>query len=165
MKVVEELAWQLRKVLQEIGGIISLTKDHTLFWSTVRGQRVGFVDGGLANLSMLGSAPIAARVGGYSVIPGEQSASRERFIVLKQLIDELYTGVEGGIYDDSFPDIGALRDAARIAVEAAGAIRLMTEFPDHRWVLTHGALVNPVSRYSDLMQNGTNTASVPGLLR
>lgn len=50
--------------------------------------------------------------------------------------------------------IQPLRDAARIAVETGGAIRLLSDFPDHSWVLTHGALVNPVSRYSDLMRDG-----------
>lgn len=154
MQTVEALASQLREVLLETGGIIKLTKDHTAFWAKAKGHRVGFVDGGLANLTALGSTPIAARVGGFTVVPGQSGEDREHFLTLKQLIDELYRGSDGGIYNDSFPDLGALRDAARIAIEAGGAVRLLSEFPDHRWVLIHGALVNPVSRYSDVMERG-----------
>jgi len=154
METVEQLASQLRQVLLDIGGIIHVKKDHTALWSSVAGRSVGFVDGGLANLSMLGSAPIAARVGGYVVTPGKRGQAREQFTVLKCLIDELYAHAEGGVYEDSFPDIGALRDAARISIEAAGAVRMVSEQPDLAWVMLHGALVNPVSRYTDMMWDG-----------
>ena len=153
MQTVEALASQLREVLLATGGIVKLNKDHHEFWSSVRDKRIGFVDGGLANLAMLGSAPVAARVGGYTVVPGRRGSDREAFVVLKQLIDELYSGSDGGVFDDSFPDVGALRDAARISVEAGGAIKLIADFTDHEWVFTHGALVNPVSRYSDVMED------------
>lgn len=154
METVGELASQLRKVLTETGGIVRIEKDHSSLWRSVAGRPIGFVDGGLANLSMLGSAPIAARVGGYVVTPGERGPDRERFTVLKHLIDELYAHDEGGVYDDTFPDIGALRDAARISIEAAGAVRLLLDDPTISTVLLHGALVNPVSRYTDIMRDG-----------
>jgi len=154
LETVDKLASQLREVLLATGGIIRIERNHSAFWPSIKGQRTGFVDGGLANLSMLGSAPIAARVGGYTVVPGAQGTDRESFIVLKHLIDELYAHDESGVYDDTFPDIGALRDAARISIEAAGAVRLLSEYSDLKWVLLHGALVNPVSRYTDVMQDG-----------
>lgn len=154
MQTVEQLAGQLRDVLLETGGIVRIEKNHRNLWNSVSGQRIGFVDGGLANLSMLGSAPIAARVGGYMVTPGETGPDREKFIVLKQLIDELYAREKAGVYTDAFPDIGALRDAARISIEAAGAVRLLAEQGDMSWLFLHGALVNPVSRYTDVMQDG-----------
>lgn len=154
METVERLAYQLRKVLLQTGGIISISKNHASLWRGVAGRPIGFVDGGLANLSMFGSAPIAARVGGYVVTPGERGASRERFTVLKYLIDELYAHGTEGVYRDSFPDIGALRDAARIAIEAAGAVKMLSEHSDLAWVMVHGALVNPVSRYTDVMWDG-----------
>lgn len=154
METVEQLASQLREVLLETGGIIRVEKDHPALWKAVAGRPIGFVDGGLANLSMLGSAPVAARVGGYVVTPGQRGAARERFTVLKQLIDELYSHVDGGVYQDTFPDIGALRDAARISIEAAGAVRMVCEQPDIAWVMLHGSLVNPVSRYTDVMKDG-----------
>ncbi len=154
METVEQLATQLRKILLETGGITQIEKSHANLWKQVSGKHIAFVDGGLANLSMLGSAPVAARVGGYVVTPGERGPSRERFTVLKHLIDELYTHSDGGVYKEAFPDIGALRDAARISIEAAGAVRLVTEQPSLSWTMVHGALVNPVSRYTDVMRDG-----------
>ena len=154
METVEQLATQLRHVLLETGGITRIEKDHPGLWRSVAGRPIGFVDVGLANLSMLGSAPIAARVGGYIVTPGDRGPERERFTVLKHLIDELYAHADGGVYDDTFPDPGPLRDAARISIEAAGAVRMLSENPEIATVLLHGALVNPVSRYTDVMRDG-----------
>jgi len=154
MDTVEQLASQLRNILLETGGIVRIEKSHKSFWRSIAGRKVGFVDGGLANLSMLGTAPIAARVGGYVVTPGMRGETREHFTMLKHLIDELYSSTKDGVYEDSFPDIGALRDAARISVEAAGAVRMISEGPDISWVIIHGALVNPVSRYTDVMREG-----------
>lgn len=152
MQNVEILASQLREVLLETGGIIKIERDHGAFWPTVAGQRIGFVDGGLANLASLGSAPIACRVGGYTVIPGHRGPDREAFTTLKLLISELYAAEDGGVYRGSFPDTGALRDAARISIEAAGGVKMLADFPDTRWIFQHGALVNPVSRYTDVMK-------------
>ncbi|SFX64447.1 hypothetical protein SAMN04244548_01576 [Paracoccus pantotrophus] len=154
METVQQLAAGLRAILLEVGGIVQLARDHAATWQAVRGKPVGFVDGGLANLSMLGSAPIAARVGGYVVTPGDTGPARESFRMLKYLIDELYATDQAGVFRDSFPDIGALRDAARISIEAAGAVRLVSERPDLAWVMVHGSLVSPVSRYTDVMRDG-----------
>lgn len=154
LRTVEELASILRAVLLETGGIIKIEKNHSKLWKGVAGKPIGFVDGGLANLSMLGSAPIAARVGGYSVIPGDRSPAREKFTVLKYLIDELYASGEDGVYEETFPDISALRDAARISIEAAGAVKMLTECPDLAWIMLHGSLVSPVSRYTDVIYEG-----------
>jgi hypothetical protein len=155
METVELLAQDLRAVLLHTGQIIRLEKDHKTLWKSVSGKPVGFVDGGLASLSMLGSAPIAARVGGYTVTPGIHDETREQFTHLKFLIDELYTYDDGNsVFSDSFPDVGALRDAARISVEAGGAVQLVSDRPDLAWLMLHGSLVNPVSRYTDVMRDG-----------
>ncbi|HVU56078.1 MAG TPA: DNA double-strand break repair nuclease NurA [Puia sp.] len=159
---IDQLATQLRKVLTVSGRILRIEKNHPEAWKAVKGKSIGFVDGGLANLSMLGSAPIAARVGGYIVRPGETTPERERFITLKKLINELYSSSDGGVYDGRFPDISALRDAARISIEAAGAVRLMEEDPSLRYLFMHGALVNPVSRYTDIMRDGQPFHRFPG---
>lgn len=154
MDTVEQLASQLRTVLLRTGQIVRIEKNHAALWKRVGGCRMGFVDGGMANLAMLGSAPVAVRVGGYIVTPGDRSEGREQFITLKKLISELYAAVDGSVYDGSFPDVGALRDAARISIEAAGAVRIIRDMPEIGYVFMHGALVNPVSRYTDLMQDG-----------
>src|SRR5205085_1529867 len=96
LDTVEQLASQLRAALLKTGGIIKIAKDHSSLWKKVAGQKIGFVDGGMANLSMLGSVPVAVRVGGYIVTPGDRSSQRETFITLKKLIAELYASVDGG---------------------------------------------------------------------
>ena len=154
LRTIGSLGDQLRTVLLKTNGIIRIDRNQRGFWKEISGNRVGFVDGGLANLSMLGSVPIAARVGGYSVVPGRRGENRETFEVLKHMIDELYSSRDGGVYDDTFPDVGALRDAARIAIEAAGAVQMLSKHEDLHTLLLHGALVNPVSRYSDVMRDG-----------
>ena len=162
IETVEALASQLRKLLMATGRIIELETGHGQFWPKWAGQPVGFVDGGLANLSMLGSAPLAARVGGYVVVPGKHDEDREQFVMLKQLIDDLFEHGSGGVYETLFPDYGALRDAARISIEAAGAVRLADIRQDLSTVMVHGSLVNPVSRYSDLMSDGKVRHEFPG---
>lgn len=161
MDTVEQLASQLREVLIKTGRIINLKKNHGELWQNVAGKSIGFVDGGMANLSMLGSVPIAVRVGGYIVRPGDRSPEREKFIVLKKLINELYTNTDGGVYTNSFPDLGALRDAARISTEVAGAVRVLDECPEAAWIFLHGSLVSPASRYSDVMRDGKIVHAFP----
>jgi len=161
MDTVEQLASQLRTVLLRTNQIIRVEKNHSVLWRNVAGQQIGFVDGGMANLAMIGAAPVAVRVGGYIVTPGDRTADREHFVVLKKLISELYAGHDGGVYDGSFPDYGALRDAARISIEAAGGVRILRDYPDMRWLFMHGALVNPVSRYTDVMRDGKTQHAFP----
>ncbi len=153
LETVEALASQLRSALVASNSIIKLEKNHPRAWAAVKDQAIGFVDGGLANLPMLGATPVAARVGGYVVRPGNMTPEREQFIELKRLISELYASTDGGIYDGYFPDVSALRDAARISIEAAGAVKLVKEIPDLKYLFMHGALVNPVSRYTDIMRD------------
>lgn len=155
------LAEQLRKVLLETGRIIGLEKNHPLTWQKVKGKSLGFIDGGLANLRVLGSAPIAARVGCYIVKPGDESKDREKFITVKRLISELYADGDAGVYGGRFPDTSALRDAARISIEAAGALTALADEPSLHTIFLHGALVNPVSRYSDIMREGIVQFSFP----
>ena len=162
IETVEALASQLRRLLVATDRIVKLETGHGQFWPKWAGRPIGFVDGGLANLSMLGSAPLAARVGGYVVVPGRYEDDREQFVMLKQLIDDLFEYPSGGVYETLFPDYGALRDAARISIEAAGAVRLAAIRPDLCTIIVHGSLVNPVSRYSDLMSEGNIRHPFPG---
>jgi hypothetical protein len=103
----------------------------------------------MANIETLGSAPIAIRVGVFRVIPGMTGDSREDFSFANQLADELYAEPPAGVFSSWFRDRGALRDAARIAIETAAAAKTLKEHPELEFLLLHGALVNPASRYSD----------------
>src|SRR5205807_1943866 len=53
------------------------------------------------------------------------------------------------------------RDAARISIEAAGGVKVVNDYPDTSWLFMHGALVNPVSRYSDVMKDKKVRYSFP----
>jgi hypothetical protein len=155
------LAEQLRIVFDETGSILTLHPDHRQFWPSVKGQKIASIDGGLATLEALGSAPLAARVGSYVVTPGGETAGREELRMERQLVDELYATPPRGVFARPFPDHGALRDAARMSLEAGGAIALLQREPHVRTCFTHGALVNPVSRYTDLTPAGAPPSPWP----
>lgn len=162
MQVLELLAEQLRRALIAAGALKKVDRDHRGLWRSVSGSRIAFVDGGVANLNMLGAAPIAVRVGGYIVKPGDRGDEREEFVMVKHLIDELYSpDRNAGVFSTLFPDPSALRDAARISVEAAGGVQLISQNPELSCVFLHGALINPVSRYTDLMEGGQVASPFP----
>lgn len=148
-EVVARLAEELRAVLLATGRIREIPFNHREFWARMKGRPVASVDGGMANIETLGSAPIATRVGVFRVVPGLAGDGREDFSVASQLVDELYAEPPAGVFASWFSDRGALRDAARIATETAAAVRAINENPDLEFLLLHGALVNPASRYSD----------------
>lgn len=156
IRLVVDVAGELRTVLQRGGLIRPIAFDHKAFWPSIAGRRIAAVDGGMASIDAIGSAPLAVRVGAYVVTPGDNSADRESFTIERQLVDELFVTppAAGGVFRRAFPDAGALRDAARISIESAAAVRLVTRREDLDVVLTHGALINPVSRYSDLLTPG-----------
>ena len=164
-ETLERLAAQLRRALLETGGIIRIEKDHAALWKSVSGQAIGFVDGGLANLPMLGSAPVAARVEGYTVTPGARGAEREKFFVLKRLIDQLYAYDEEGVFEDAFPDVGALRDAARIAIGAAGAVRMLAEQRGPAWVFSARGAGQSGAALHRCDARWAGSAPLPGFLR
>jgi hypothetical protein len=133
--------------------------NHRTTWSEFKNIQIGFVDGGMANVETLGSAPLAIRVGSYCVIPGRNDAQRERFNFEVQLVDDLYESGSGGtgVYEDVFDDVTKMRDAARITCETAGLLSLATGENPPSIALLHGPLVNPVSPYA-LGTPGTSDA-------
>jgi len=148
-EVVARLAEELRAVLRAAKLIREIPFDHKAFWPLMRGKSVASIDGGMANIQTLGSAPIAIRVGVFHVTPGVEGDEREDFRVVTQLVDELYAEAPAGVYAGWFRDRSALRDAARIATETAAAVAVLEQEPKPKFLLLHGALVNPASRYSD----------------
>lgn len=160
-EVVSILAEQLRELLVASDLIKTVERDHSALWGEMQGKLIGHVDGGMANLPALGSAPIAIRVGTYLVRPGDRSEKRESFQINPQLVDELFAGRGGGAFKSLYPDMGAVRDTARISMEAAGAVNAVNveETPDV--LLMHGALVNPVSRYTDMEDTNGDIVSFP----
>lgn len=163
--MVSDLAELLRDVLVEHDLILQVPRDHKTAWRAVQGKLIAHVDGGMANLPALGAAPIAIRVGTYMVRPGQRDGERETFSIRPQLVDELFATSGRGIFNGLYPDMGAVRDAARMATEAAGAVEVVEKHPNVDYVLLHGALVNPVSRYSDMDDEEGNVVPFPEFSR
>jgi hypothetical protein len=145
--VLERIADNLRETLVKAGKIRTVPLGQRQAWRRFSGHKIGFIDGGMANVSALGSAPLAIRVGAYAVTPGERSPERERFAFDIQLVDELYDSAGPGVYEEGFDDVTKLRDAARICCEAAGMLAMLEREAPSLCVL-HGPLVNPVSPYA-----------------
>lgn len=150
LQVLKHLATSFRAWFEAAGAVQQIDIDHPSTWKSVAGKPIAFIDGGSANLVALGAAPIAVRVGSYVVTPGAVGDHRERFEVEKQLVAELYdTSAGQGLYDDIFEDPSKLNDAARMALEVAGALRCAsTASPKPQYLFLHGSLVNPVSAYA-----------------
>jgi hypothetical protein len=150
MDVLDALATEIRTLFLEADFIQRVEVNHRATWTEFKGVQIGFVDGGMANVETLGSAPLAIRVGSYCVIPGRTDGSRERFNFEIQLVDDLYESGSGGagVYEDVFDDIAKMRDAARITCETAGLLSLTTGENPPSIALLHGPLVNPVSPYA-----------------
>ncbi|MBZ4416002.1 DNA double-strand break repair nuclease NurA [Myxococcus sp. RHSTA-1-4] len=147
MDVLDTLADTLRQTLMEAGKLQKVHVDHRATWQKFQGHKIGFVDGGVANVTSLGSAPLAIRVGSYVVTPGGRSQQRERFAFDVQLVDELYDSAGTGVYEEGFDDVMKLRDAARYCCEAAGALAMLQSEKPSMCIL-HGPLVIPVSPYA-----------------
>lgn len=143
-------AEDFRQILLKAGAIKIIERNHRRVWHEARGKLIASIDGGVAGLTALGSAPMAIRAGAYLVRPGTRGPEREDFKTVLQLVDETYAVFKGG-----FPDSGALRDAARISIETAAGLQICRDYPDLDLLILHGALVDPVSRYSDDVQSGT----------
>jgi hypothetical protein len=148
--VLDALAAELRRLLCESSLICRVEINQRKAWDQFRGVPIGFVDGGVANVTSLGAAPVAIRVGSYVVTPGETGQERERFDFELQLVDDLYESstIGSGVYEDFFEDVAKLRDAARIACEVAGMVSLARKDKPPLALVLHGPLVNPVSPYA-----------------
>jgi hypothetical protein len=159
------LAELLRDGLVKHELILAVPRDHKSAWASVKNKLIAHVDRGVANLPALGAAPIAIRIGIYLVRPGHRGDNRESFRISPQLVDELFEASGRGVFNGLYPDIGAVRDAARMATEAAGAVNVVEAHPEVQYLLVHGALVNPVSRYSDMEDDDGQVIPFPEFSR
>jgi hypothetical protein len=148
--VLDAISAELRGLMLDAGLIGKVDLNHAGAWAEVRGVRIGFVDGGMSNVALVGAAPVAIRVGSYIVTPGEKGPGREEFGFEIQLVDDLYeaSSSKAGIFEDSFEDIAKLMDAARISCEVGGLLALAQKANAPKIALLHGPLVNPVSPYA-----------------
>jgi hypothetical protein len=157
--VLDAISTELRDIFKDSKLIHKVPIDQKATWAAFKGKRIGFVDGGVANISAMGAAPVAIRVGSYVVTPGVRGPDRERFNFEVQLVDDLYEAGGGrqGVYEDFFADVGKLKDAARIVCEVGGVLTLAMGSNPPEVIFLHGPLVNPVSPYA-LGQPGDSNA-------
>jgi hypothetical protein len=122
---------------------------HETVWSAVRGEPIGFLDGGMASVEDLGTEPLAVRVGSYIVRPGIEGAQREEFGFEQQVVTELFADEESDdvLYAEYADNTSRLRDAARMTVERAAAVKLSRRRKDLAYLFLHGPLVDPVAPY------------------
>ena len=128
LKALAERAAIVRRELVGVKTVLSLTSASGLSVSSVilaRAATGASIDNNSgashANMLTLGAAAIVIRVGRYMVRPGHRGDDRESSRISPQLVDELFAAAGGGAFNGLYPDIGAVRDAARIAAEVAGA--------------------------------------------
>ncbi|GAB1157864.1 hypothetical protein YWY31_38890 [Paenibacillus illinoisensis] len=144
--ILERIVERFRYLLR--GQILSLDLNHNYEWGTVKGKKIGFIDGGVASISSLGSEPIAIRVGEYTVRPGIVGEERETFNFKAQLVDELYDN-ENSIFDEFSDNFPKLLDMARIYTEAGAVYKSLKEEDKCDLLFLHGPLVNPAAPYAD----------------
>ena len=133
----------VRELFRDEGLIGTLKYEPRTFWASRRGERICFIDGGVARLDLPSAAPMGIRIGSYDVRLGDESSERERFNVDLSIVDELYA--DGGAYEDAFEDTAKLTDAARIISEIAGVVHHVEGQDPPNLVLLHGPIVNPAA--------------------
>jgi hypothetical protein len=109
-------------------------------WSSVQGEVVTFVDGGIGRVQISSQVPILLRVGSYSVRTGERRlAEREQFGYYPVILGDL----EGGSKErKDFTDI------VRITAELLGGLAALERHPNLHVLMFHGPLVYLVGSYA-----------------
>lgn len=136
----------LRALFSEERLVIKLQYRPSEFWPSISGQRICFVDGGVARIELPSAAPMGIRVGTYQVRVGDRSDNREDFKVDIAIADELFDPKQSS-FDDTFEDVQKLTDAARIVSEVAAVVRAAESTDPPNLVVLHGPLVNPAAPY------------------
>jgi len=153
--VLKQIADQFRQLLTD-GSCTQLTirrlsRDHQRVWAAAMGEKVAFVDGGVARIAGLpGSEPLALRVGVYRVTPGEESLhTREDWRLWPYVVGDMVSDPPGGRKDGEDTDRKRLLEATRYVVEPLSALRYMRDEPDLSWLFLHGPLVNQFQMYDE----------------
>ena len=125
---------------QRSDAILTVHSVENAEWSSVQGEVVTFIDGGLGQVQISSQVPILLRVGSYCVRTGERRLSeREHFGYYPVILGDL----EGGSKErKDFPDI------VRITAELLGGLSALERTPDLRVLMFHGPLVYLMSGYA-----------------
>jgi len=120
--------------------MLSINTAEDMAWSSVQGEVVTFIDGGLGQVQISSQVPILLRVGSYCVRTGEyRLAEREQFGYYPIILGDL----EGGSKErKDFPDI------VRITAELLGGLSALERTPDLGVLMFHGPLVYLMNAYA-----------------
>jgi hypothetical protein len=120
--------------------ILTVHRIENADWSTVQGEIVTFVDGGIGRVQISSQVPILLRVGSYCVHTGERRlAEREQFGYYPVILGDL----EGGSKErKDFPDV------VRITAELLGGLSALERTPDLSVLMFHGPLVYLMGGYA-----------------
>ncbi len=120
--------------------ILTAHKIENADWSSLQGEQVSFLDGGIGQVEISSQVPILLRVGSYTVRTGERRlAEREQFGYYPVIFGDL----EGGSKErKDFPDI------VRITAELLGGLSVLERLPNLRVLMFHGPLVYLVGAYA-----------------
>lgn len=141
---------QMRQLLQPY--IRRIERSHQELWAEWYGSRISFADGGMARVSGIpSSAPMAMRVGIYTVVPGETDPhKREKW--------QLEPYVTGDIVNSppdpdrpiaEPPNRRRLLEASRYILELLTVVRHVESQPAPEIVFLHGPLVNTFEMYDE----------------
>ncbi|HEX4590860.1 MAG TPA: hypothetical protein VH120_13070, partial [Gemmataceae bacterium] len=139
-KFVTALRRKMREPAAGMGDpVLSVDPVRDADWSSVAGEVVTFIDGGIGSVQVSSQVPILLRVGSYCVRTGERQLSeREQFGYYPVILGDL----EGGSKErKDFPDI------VRITAELLGGLSALERTPDLRVLMFHGPLVYTVWHY------------------
>lgn len=153
---LKRVAEQLRALLLDNGKgsvrIERISRDHNSLWADVLGDRISFVDGGIARVAgMPGSEPLAIRVGVYTVRPGlDDLRQREEWALKPYVIGDIIEPTSGDRrrFGES-PDRKRLQEAARYVLEPLTALAYLTEHRNTRALFLHGPMVNQFVQYDE----------------
>lgn len=150
--VLKTAAEQLRGLLiDESAGpprIKKIQRGHAKFWAEMLGERIAFLDGGVARISGIPSIePLALRVGVYCVTPGELNLrEREDWELVPYVIGDVVKRLDG--YDEP-PDNKRLQEASRYILEPLTGLDYLRRNTDVRFMFVHGPLVNQFAVYNE----------------
>jgi len=153
--LLKKVAEQLRTLLLDNSSSVRIAKvrrDHQGLWADVLGDRISFLDGGVARIAgMPGSEPLAMRVGIYTVRPGvEEPREREEWALKPYVIgDILEVPLGSRPHNGEPPDRKRLQEAARYVLEPLTALAYLREHRDVRVLFVHGPLVNQFLQYDE----------------
>lgn len=147
---LKKVSEQLRALLLEHGKSVRIEKvahSHLDCWADVQGQRISFLDGGMARISSVaGFEPTAFRVGIYSVRPGVVDPEQREAWAMKAFVTaDLLEGAT--IPEETEPK--RLQEAVRYVLEPLTGLDYVRQHSDIQVLLLHGPLVNQFTTYNE----------------